>query len=139
VPAEQAARLSVRVCVVRVSLHGCRLACGQEHFVSRNTHHFVHWGEALAFSAPSCRGHAQAEHEGCLIKVTLSTGARLKMRQEHVSSHEKGKLREVWLACKSAQPGAASGNPLELLVRLVHLGKGTPPPPHTHTHPDITR
>lgn len=61
----------------------------------------------------------------CVIRVNLSTGARLKMRQEHLDGRdEKGRWREVWVPTK----GGSSDPGLFLLMRLVHADTITADP-----------
>jgi hypothetical protein len=82
----------------------------------------MHWGQQLAFMAPSCQGHVQQDHESCTIRVTLSNGARLKMRQEHLGGladrvrYQQLHGREMWLPTKGIP-----GEDVDLLVRLVPL------------------
>lgn len=92
-------------------------------YVNRTVHHRVHWGQQLPFAAPSCQGHGAAAHEGCTIRVTLSNGARLKMRHEHLGGlvdrvrfQQQGRGRETWLPTKGIP-----GEDVDLLVRLVPL------------------
>lgn len=94
------------------------LVYGRKFYVNRSMHHHVHWGEQMTFSTPSCQGHEEKEHEGCTIRVALSNGARLKMRQEHLNPDDKGRRREVWVPTKGMP-----GENIDLLVRLVHVGK----------------